>query len=643
MELRKLRDKATEAFTKGRFAKAAELYEEYCQKDPRDIQARLRMGDAWAKAGQRSKAIASYKSAAEAFAKEGFLPRAIAASKLILELDPAHQGVQQMLADLYARRSGSAPARAAPTPPAAAAGRREPIELPPLDPAAPAPPAVPDAVLAASDSAVVPRGATELPHELEITALPAGELPHELEVTELPAAELPHELEVLEPAGGPPGLRRRPEPAPLPEAAAHGLLPDEPLSSSEEMEVTIEMPEEPDQPSAPISTPPAASRIWIPGLEDSPPSAPAPAELAEAAPGRNLRDLERAFSRFDELSLDDAPPPPRAARLPSFADLELQGASLLHAVEVAAQAGQTQRGEVVAEVGDEEGEEEEVFSLTAEVGPMPEIPLFSDLPPDAFMELFDRCPLRRCADGERIIAQGSVGDAFYVVCEGAVRVVREQADGHTELAVLREGAFFGEMALLSGSSRTASVYSASDDTQVLEISAPVLAQLSHRFPSVAQALKKFCRQRLLSNVMSSSPLFQPFSRSDRRSLVQRFRARDVPTETVIIEEGDETDGLYVVLSGEVEVARGGQVVARLREGELFGEMSLLRKTPALASVKASRHTSLLRLPREDFDALVLSHPQILVLVADLTEDRQRQAEAVLAGAAQVSEEGLLLV
>src|SRR5687767_8028291 len=104
MELRKLKEKASEAFTKGKWGKAAELYEAYCAGDHKDLQARLRMGDAFAKAGARERAIGAYKFAAEGYARDGFLPRAIAASKLILELDPAHQGVQHMLADLYARR-----------------------------------------------------------------------------------------------------------------------------------------------------------------------------------------------------------------------------------------------------------------------------------------------------------------------------------------------------------------------------------------------------------------------------------------------------------------------------------------------------------------------------------------------------------
>src|SRR3954469_912254 len=104
VDVRKLKEKATEAFSKGKFVKAGEAYAEYCKADPKDLQARLRMGDAWAKGGKKDKAIEAYTWAAEGFAKDGFLPRAIAASKLILELDPSHNGVQKMLADLYARK-----------------------------------------------------------------------------------------------------------------------------------------------------------------------------------------------------------------------------------------------------------------------------------------------------------------------------------------------------------------------------------------------------------------------------------------------------------------------------------------------------------------------------------------------------------
>src|SRR5438046_2478080 len=99
------------------------------------------MGDAWAKSGSKEKAIGAYKSAAEGVARDGVLPRAIAASKLVLEPDPAHKGVQQMLADLYARKTSPSDKRPQPsrgptverkveTPASSFANRKDAIDLP---------------------------------------------------------------------------------------------------------------------------------------------------------------------------------------------------------------------------------------------------------------------------------------------------------------------------------------------------------------------------------------------------------------------------------------------------------------------------------------------------------------------------------
>jgi CRP-like cAMP-binding protein len=128
---------------------------------------------------------------------------------------------------------------------------------------------------------------------------------------------------------------------------------------------------------------------------------------------------------------------------------------------------------------------------------------------------------------------------------------------------------------------------------------------------------------MLSNLMNNAPLFAPFNRNDRRDLVQKFRARDVKKGDVIVTEGQMSDGLYVILSGEVGVDAHGTQIATLKEGQIFGEMSLLMRSPASATVSATRHTSLLRLPKQDFDTLILSHPQVLEHVSVLIDERKR--------------------
>jgi CRP-like cAMP-binding protein len=254
--------------------------------------------------------------------------------------------------------------------------------------------------------------------------------------------------------------------------------------------------------------------------------------------------------------------------------------------------------------------------------------------------------LHRVAPGEAVIREGDEGTSFYVVASGRFSVTkRDDAGGRVVLAHLGDGEFFGEMALLSGANRSATV-AAETEGEVLEFRAEVLLELARRHPHVAQSLRRFYRQRLLANALAVSAIFRPFQRGERKLIMERFRAREVADGEVVIREGTPSDGLYVVLEGSVDVVKrtdGGElVVAQLREGDLFGEMSCLRKAPASASVVVRRPGTLLRLPRREFDELVSSYPQILELVATLSEERAENLDAILSGHAEWTDEGLVL-
>jgi CRP-like cAMP-binding protein len=201
------------------------------------------------------------------------------------------------------------------------------------------------------------------------------------------------------------------------------------------------------------------------------------------------------------------------------------------------------------------------------------------------------------------------------------------------------------MAILSGEARAATVR-AETDCELLEIRADVLLDLAREYPRVVESLAQFYRRRLLANAMATSALFRPFSREDRAALMGRFRTREVSAGTEVVLEGQPSDGLYVVLSGALDVWKRREGVpslaGRLREGDVFGEMSCLRKGPASATVMANRRCLLLRLPRASFDELVVTYPQILELISDLSDERHRSLEAIAAGQGAAAEDGSLL-
>src|SRR4029077_16601172 len=104
------------------------------------------------------------------------------------------------------------------------------------------------------------------------------------------------------------------------------------------------------------------------------------------------------------------------------------------------------------------------------------VPLFDDLSQDAFVALVNRVGYHRHAAGQVIIREGDPGRSFFIIVEGKVRIYKSGADGNEiTLAHLGEGAFFGEMALLSGAPRTAHVI-AEEDTEILEVTDSVLRE-----------------------------------------------------------------------------------------------------------------------------------------------------------------------
>jgi CRP-like cAMP-binding protein len=85
--------------------------------------------------------------------------------------------------------------------------------------------------------------------------------------------------------------------------------------------------------------------------------------------------------------------------------------------------------------------------------------------------------------------------------------------------------------------------------------------------------------------------------------------------SVIFEEGTEADALYVVESGEVEIAAapegtGPRVVTRLGAGESFGEMAVVEDKPRSARVVAATACTLLKVPREQFVQLLEQRPAL---------------------------------
>src|SRR5262249_11028022 len=262
------------------------------------------------------------------------------------------------------------------------------------------------------------------------------------------------------------------------------------------------------------------------------------------------------------------------------------------------------------------------------------IPLLSTLSEAALRRVLGTLVLRRLPAAALVVREGEPGNSFFFVAGGRLRVFATDGLGRqTELAQLGEGAVFGEMALLSAQPRSASV-ACLTEVDLLEVGRQSLAQLADELGPVAEALHGFTRERLLGNLMATSPLFRPFPRMQQRDLLRRFTSHDVAPGTVVIHEGEQGRGLFVVLSGELDVSRrttDGQVVplGGLRTGDVFGEMAILRNAPTTATVVAQRPATVLFLAREYVARIVAAVPEIKSYLEALAEHREIDNQLVM--------------
>jgi len=103
-------------------------------------------------------------------------------------------------------------------------------------------------------------------------------------------------------------------------------------------------------------------------------------------------------------------------------------------------------------------------------------------------------------------------------------------------------------------------------------------------------------------------LFKHLNMKELVMVLDAFEKLDVEAGTVLVREGETSDGLFIVLDGECAVTRGAKEIATLNAGAHFGEMALLNQRPRSATVTASKRTNILRMNREPFNRTLKKDP-----------------------------------
>ena len=119
------------------------------------------------------------------------------------------------------------------------------------------------------------------------------------------------------------------------------------------------------------------------------------------------------------------------------------------------------------------------------------VPLFAELPKRHLRELAKASGVAEYGEGQTVVKQDAAGDVCYVILEGQARVMRNGR----RMATIASGGFFGEMSILDGAPRTASVVT-DEPSRLLSLPRKAFVDLLASSPSVASTVLAVVARRL---------------------------------------------------------------------------------------------------------------------------------------------------
>ncbi len=245
------------------------------------------------------------------------------------------------------------------------------------------------------------------------------------------------------------------------------------------------------------------------------------------------------------------------------------------------------------------------------------------IPEDQFPTFRDAFEEVRYDFGEAMVRQGEDADAFFVLVSGRARVVKETEEGQ-ELTLHRlvPGDEVGE-ALLTRGRRTATVR-CSTTVEALRLGQREFARLTAEVPALRAAIESMRRWRTLHGFLYEFSNFGRLPAAVLRALVDQLEPVSCGRGHLVVAAGDPGGPMYIVQAGRLRAFTGTRAkpchLAFYREGDFFGELSVLTGAPRAATVEAVTDSQLLALSPAAVSGLCQRHPEF----GRLLEERRAQ-------------------
>jgi CRP-like cAMP-binding protein/Fe-S-cluster-containing hydrogenase component 2/thioredoxin reductase len=222
--------------------------------------------------------------------------------------------------------------------------------------------------------------------------------------------------------------------------------------------------------------------------------------------------------------------------------------------------------------------------------------------------------------GETVFERNAPGSSLFAIASGSVLVEIDPKD-RSRTVPIAAGTIFGEVGLISGRPRGATVRAA-EDSIVVEISRLAALKLMSQVPAAKRAITRISIERQLLQMFGSG-----LTPADLAEVIETAEVKSVKAGEPIITEGEDGYDIFVIRQGSmvVEKAIGGRPVflSYLPAGSYVGEMALIDGGRRTATVRAAIKSEVIRLEGDSFRRLLQRKPDLLAkATADMAARRQ---------------------
>ena len=236
------------------------------------------------------------------------------------------------------------------------------------------------------------------------------------------------------------------------------------------------------------------------------------------------------------------------------------------------------------------------------------ISILNELSPLQMREFMLDSEVRSYKAGEVVFQRADPGSSLFGIAQGTA-LVEVDKDNPAITVPIEQGSIFGEVGLISGRRRGATVRAGTDMIAV-EVSRTAALKLMASVPAAKRAVTRISVERQLLQLFGSG-----LTSADLAELLDASEIETVPAGRAILTEGDPGEDIYVIRVGSMIVEKnvGGKPVflSYLPAGSYVGEMALIGGGKRTATVRAAVKSEVIRLPGAAFRRLMDAKPRLL--------------------------------